>query len=98
MTSMPVSIDGFFYRLWSYKNEFMTREGGGKQVGPLIVVSRWKSLSIPADDSGGVELIGYGLALGILVTIAGTVVWSRRNARDDAAVRRHSGNVTIDVD
>lgn len=97
MTSHPVSIDGFFYRLWSYQNEFMTREGGGKQVGPLIVVSDWRSLAV--NDSGGqeVQVIGYVLALGILAAIIATVWWTRRNAWEDARVRDQSREVKIDL-
>ncbi len=94
MLSHPVAIEGFFYRLWSYKNEFMTREGGGKQVGPLIVVSAWQSMAPPANDDGGVRVIGYALAIGIAVAILATIWWTRRNAKQDAEVRKRAGQTT----
>ncbi|PAY16150.1 hypothetical protein CKO51_28020 [Rhodopirellula sp. SM50] len=98
MLSHPVAIEGFFYRLWSYKNEFMTREGGGKQVGPLIVVSQWQSTAPPTNDDGGVRVIGYALAIGIAVAILATIWWTRRNAKQDAEVRRRaSQTTTIDL-
>ncbi|QDV87514.1 hypothetical protein TBK1r_65450 [Stieleria magnilauensis] len=98
MLSHPVAIEGFFYRLWSYKNEFMTREGGGKQVGPLIVVSQWHSMAPPANEDGGVRVIGYALAIGIALAILATIWWTRRNAKEDAEVRRRaSQTTTIDL-
>lgn len=87
MISYPVSVDGFFYRLWSYQNEFMTREGGGKQVGPLIVVSAWRSLATAEEGDDGVQVIGYLMAAGIFAAIIATLWWTRRNAREDARVR-----------
>ena len=87
MISHPVSIDGFFYRLWSYTNEFMSREGGGKQVGPLIVVSDWRSLARPDQGDEGIEFIGYALAGGVFLAIIATIFWTRRNAKEDARVR-----------
>lgn len=94
MISHPVSIDGFFFRLWSYQNEFMTREGGGKQVGPLVIVSQWRSVEADGADPAGIEFIGYALAMGIFLAIAATVWWSRRNAKLDAEIRDRSRQVT----
>lgn len=98
MISYPVSIDGFFFRLWSYKNEFMARERAGKQVGPLIVVSSWRSREQSEDAGGTIEIIGYGLALSIFAAIIGTVIWTRRNAKQDAKVREsHQQGTKIDL-
>ncbi|WP_145390141.1 hypothetical protein [Stieleria neptunia] len=98
MLSHPVAIEGFFYRLWSYKNEFMTREGGGKQVGPLIVVSAWQSMAPPASDDGQVQVIGYALAVGIAVAILATIWWTRRNAKEDAKARESTlDSIKIDL-
>jgi hypothetical protein len=99
LISQPVSIDGFFYRLWSYRNEFMSRAGGGKQVGPLIVVSRWRSNALPKQAGDGIAFIGYALAAGIFSAIFGTIWWTRRNAREDARVQEQSrGETTIDLE
>ncbi|WP_286177664.1 hypothetical protein [Stieleria mannarensis] len=99
MVGHPVSIDGFFYRLWSYKNEFMTREGGGKQVGPLVVVSAWQSMAPPTDENDEVQVIGYALAVAIVVAILATIWWTRRNAKEDAKVRENAyESVKIDLE
>lgn len=96
MTSEPVVIDGFFYRLWSYTNEFMTREGGGKQVGPLIVVSRWQTVTPQNEPVGGIAYLGYGLAAAVVLSIAATVWWSRKNSRDDEQAKASRKSDTID--
>jgi hypothetical protein len=91
MVSFPIAIDGFFLRLWSYESEFMRREGGGKQVGPLIVASKWYSRQPSAAAEEGIEWIGYALAVAIVLAILGTIVWTRRNAKADAEARRRGG-------
>ncbi len=91
MVSFPVAIDGFFLRLWSYESEFMRREGGGMQVGPLIVASKWYSRQPSAAAEEGIELIGYALAVAIVIAILATIFWTRRNAKADAEARRRGG-------
>lgn len=98
MVSYPVAIEGFFMRLWSYENEFMRREGGGKQVGPLVVASKWFPRRTLTAAEEGIELIGYALAAAIILAIVTTFVWTRRNAKaDDRARRRHSASETIEL-
>ena len=94
MISHPISIDGFFYRLWSYENEFMEREGGGKQVGPLVVVSSWRSREKPSGGGEDLQIIGYVLAIGIVAAIIGTIIWTRRNAKEDARIRESKQQAT----
>lgn len=88
MISHPVRVDGFFFRLWSYDSEFMSRQGAGKQVGPLVMASKWNSLQEADESSGGLEVIGYALAAAIFLCIVATVVWNRVNAQDDRQTRR----------
>jgi hypothetical protein len=98
MVSQPVSIDGFFFRLWSYRNEFMQQQGVDKQVGPLLIASRWRTIAIPDDSGGGVSVLGYVMAVGIILAIVATVLWSRMNARRDAAARAsRPGPEKIDI-
>jgi hypothetical protein len=94
MVSHPISIDGFFYRLWSYENEFMKREGAGKQVGPLVVVSSWRSRDRASAGGEDLQVIGYALAVGIIAAILGTIIWTRRNAKQDAKIRERNQQAT----
>ena len=87
MVSTPVRVDGFFYRLWSYRNEFIDQRGGGSQVGPLMVVSRWRSLEEQPGKNGGIAMLGYAMAGGVIFAIVATFFWSRRNAAGDAQAR-----------
>ena len=97
MLSHPVSIDGFFYRLWSYRNEFMDAEGGGRQLGPLIFAARWRSMETPQEDSDAdLALLGYALALAVVGTILATFLWNRTNAKGDTAAKGEKGE-TIEI-
>ncbi|MCC9600002.1 hypothetical protein LOC67_05465 [Stieleria sp. JC731] len=99
MISHPVTVEGFFYRLWSYSNEFMTKEGGGKQVGPLIVAADWTSRLDPTlEEESGIAWFGYVLAALILGAVLGTFIWQRKNTREDAAIReRNRKPMTINI-
>ncbi|MEL6107958.1 MAG: hypothetical protein AAFU85_18185, partial [Planctomycetota bacterium] len=96
MTSQPVRIEGFFYRLWSYRNEFIDRRGGGNQVGPLIVVSRWKPVEDSTRKDDDIAVLGYVMAAGVILAIFATFVWSRQNATVDAKVRENQ-QVNVDI-
>ncbi|TWU07855.1 hypothetical protein [Stieleria varia] len=87
MINHPVSVDAFFFRLWSYDSEFMTKRGGGKQVGPLLMVARWRSTAPSARSGGGIDVIGYSLLTLLVVTVLGTFLWNRLNAKEDRLVR-----------
>ncbi|OYP34023.1 hypothetical protein CGZ80_16550 [Rhodopirellula sp. MGV] len=99
LVSYPVSVKGFFYRLWSYRNAFMTKEGGGKQVGPLIVAATWNSRLDPSlDEPSGIAWFGYTLAFVILMAVVATVIWQSKNSRQDAAIRKRNRKpVLIDL-
>ncbi|KAA5543249.1 hypothetical protein FYK55_13310 [Roseiconus nitratireducens] len=87
MIRQPVRIEGFYYRLWSYSSEFMTREGGGKQVAPLVVVADWEPLELAPLPEQQVAILGYILAAAIAAAIVGIFLWTRRNAAQDASAR-----------
>lgn len=85
---MQISIDGFFYRLWSYSTDFMRQHGGGEQFGPLLVASRFSNLESTEKDPAGVNVIGWVAALAVLVAILAIWVWNRNEARRDDEIRK----------
>lgn len=94
MLATKISVDGFFYRLWSYQSDYMARHGGGSQFGPLVIASGISDIEPPRGDVVGVSRIGWYLAaltlFAILATIAGSIITSRRDA---AAKRRQQGEL-----
>lgn len=87
MLDHPVVVDGFFFRLWSYSTDFMNRQEAGKQFGPLIVAARFSNNQSDPKESGGVEYIGYFAAIAMVLGIAATAIWTRRNSKEDDAVK-----------
>lgn len=85
--SLPTEVDGFFFRLWSYESDFMTRRGGD-QFGPLIVAGRLRVLSPPGEDPAGVNRIGWVAAAVVLAALAATVVAAWVTHRRDERIRR----------
>ena len=87
MISVPVQVDGFFFRLWSYSSDKMEREGAGDQFGPLLMVAGMTDLRTTEEEGPGVEIIGYLAAIGIVSGLLAALVWTRRNADEDQDVR-----------
>lgn len=85
MISTQVSVDGFFYRLWSYESDFMNQHGGGKQFGPLIIASRIIDREPARTDAVGVSRLGWYFAalvvFGILAAMIGGILSSRRDSK-----------------
>ena len=92
MVSRPIQIDGFFLRLWSYESDYMQRQGGGKQFGPLIIAARVVDLAPDSTDPIGVRLIGWIAAAGVAISLLGIALWSRITASRDSDVRRKRKN------
>ncbi len=88
MVATKITVDGIFYRLWSYESDFMDRHGGGNQFGPLVLAARIVSSEPPHGDVIGVSRLGWYIAglvvFGIVAATLGGILTSRR----DAAVRR----------
>ena len=84
--SVPVDVDGFFFRLWSYESDFMTRRGG-EQFGPMIVAARWTDRRSGEPDPAGVSRIGWWAASAVIAALLAVVVWSIVTGRRDARVR-----------
>ena len=89
--TVPVTIDGFFFRLWSYTSEYMRQFGGGDQFGPLVIVADMTNREPSDADIVGVRRIGWIAAGAMGVGIFALLLWSFIVARRDRAVaeRRH---------
>ena len=87
MISVPMQIEGFFFRLWSYESDFMDRLGGGEQFGPLIVISHMRELNMD-QAAAGVEMIGYIAAAAVILGIVVIAIWTRRTEQSDDAERK----------
>ena len=87
MVTEPVTVDAFFYRLWSYESEFATSRGG-RQVAPLLIATTIESRSAGlAASAGQVQSLGWILAFVVIGSILLTSVVLWRVGRRDAAVK-----------
>lgn len=84
--TIPIEVDGFFFRLWSYSTEYMTQYGGADQFGPLLVAARIQDRSL-SQEPAKVSVIGWIAALGILSAILGIWAWNHRLAKRDREVQ-----------
>ncbi len=82
-----IRVEGFFYRLWGYESDLM-QPHGGKQFAPLIIAGvledRWPSSADPM----GVQIIGKIAAGGVLLAIAGVIVFNLVTRRGDCESRK----------
>jgi hypothetical protein len=84
--SVPIEVDAFFFRLWSYSTDYMDQFGGGKQIGPLLIAARIDGRATAADPAG-VGLIGWLAAIAVLTAIAAIAVWNRFMQKQDRLVK-----------
>ena len=82
-----IQMDGFFFRLWSYETEFMTKNGGGDQFGPLLVAAEIRNVEPDSADPAGVHLIGSVAATAVILGILGIWIWQRRTDSHDRVAR-----------
>ena len=83
-----ISVEGFFFRLWSYESEFMQQNGGDSQFGPLLIAATLRDLEPQSVRSIGVEKIGTAAAGVILFGIVAIWLWLRRLAQQDREVKQ----------
>ncbi|MEM9588561.1 MAG: hypothetical protein AAGA03_14860, partial [Planctomycetota bacterium] len=83
-----VTARGFFFRLWSYESEFMNQRGGGDQVGPLIIAADLSPVTGNAAVESGLKWITWTAAGAVILAILATLIWSVRNSKRDAKLRR----------
>ena len=87
MISQPIQIEGFFFRLWSYSSDFMQRQGGGNQFGPLLMVARMTDRSHVVQAGVGPEIFGYIAAVAVIGAILLVLIWTRYTSSSDRKVR-----------
>jgi len=87
MLSQQLTVDGFFYRLWSYENDLMQRHGGGNQFGPLIMASQIIDSEPPRTDIVGVGKIGQWAAVAAILMMLAAGTWIYITSRQDASAR-----------
>ncbi len=83
---VPITIDAFFFRLWSYSTDFMTQYGGTDQFGPLMVAATIESRQQTDDDPVGVGIIGTIAAFSIFAAIIAIWFWNHTQAKRDQHV------------
>lgn len=87
MLSQQLTVEGFFYRLWSYENDLMQQHGGGNQFGPLVMASQIIDSEPPRTDVVGVSKIGQWAAISAIVMMFAAGTWIYVTSRQDAAAR-----------
>ncbi|HBJ38615.1 MAG TPA: hypothetical protein DDZ51_28470 [Planctomycetaceae bacterium] len=87
MLSQQLTVDGFFYRLWSYENELMQRHGGGNQFGPLVMASQIIDSEPLRTDVVGVAKIGQWAAIAAVAIMLAAGAWIYSTSRQDARAR-----------
>lgn len=88
MAKVPVTVSGFFYRLWSYQSDFMESRGGDDQFAPLIIAGRVTDRRMSDSDAAGIHWIGMFAAVAVALGIAATFWFGRVTQRGDLEARR----------
>jgi len=83
-----ISVDAFFFRLWSYQSDFMNQHGGGNQFGPLLVAARIANREPEGTAVDGLGLIGAIAATTVIAGIVITFLWHRKTTASDRAIRK----------
>lgn len=87
MLSQQLTVEGFFYRLWSYENDLMQQHGGGNQFGPLVMASQIIDSEPPRKDVVGVSKIGQWAAIATVTMMLAAGAWIYATSRQDARAR-----------
>ncbi len=88
LVSTKILVEGFYYRLWSYENQFMKEHGGGNQFGPLIIASQVQDDEPPHTDLVGAAKIGWFIAIITGAVLLAVVIGGLLSSRRDAAAKR----------
>jgi hypothetical protein len=92
-------VEGFYYRLWSYDTEYMRRQAGHQQFGPLLIASQISLPPVETGDPRGAAMIGWGAAIAFLVGLVALAVGLWRAGRRDAeATRRRRAQQAEEVE
>ncbi len=86
--TVPVSVNAFFFRLWSYPTAYMERFGGGDQFGPLLIGADMINREPTSADPAGVKIFGKIAAVAVGMGMLAMLVWSHRIRRGDRVVQQ----------
>lgn len=86
--SVPVTVDGFLFRSWSYQSEYMQQFGDAKQYSPLLIVASFADERMEGTDPIGVGLIGWIAAAATAIAIVSIWIWSRVTLSGDRSARK----------
>ncbi len=84
---VPIRVEGFFYRLWSYESDLM-QSHGGKQFAPLIIAGVIEDRRSNSTDPMGVQAIGNIAAIGVIAAIVGVIIFGVITRRGDRRARQ----------
>lgn len=94
----PAFVNAFFYRLWSFDNQFMTEQAAGQQVAPLLIAAKIDPRPSPKVNKDSVNALGYFMFSMVLLIVIGTVFWTWTNQRKDKRIReRLEKDTTIEI-
>jgi hypothetical protein len=84
--SVAISVDAFFFRLWSYSTDYMDQFGGGNQIGPLLIAARISQRG-EIEDPVGVGRIGWLAAIVVLTAMVAIAIWHVVLGRRDRRIK-----------
>ncbi|WP_246112799.1 hypothetical protein [Allorhodopirellula solitaria] len=84
--TVPIRVEGFFYRLWSYESDFM-QSRGAKQFAPLIIAGVIADQRPDSTDPMGVQAIGNIAAIAVVGAILAAIVFGVVTRRGDRRSR-----------
>ncbi|QEG42798.1 hypothetical protein [Roseimaritima ulvae] len=89
MVRQPLSVQGFYYRQWSYDTEFVQSRHAGRQFGPLLMASRLsvRDVALPADGINWQAVVAGVFLVGLIAIAAGSW-WIGRRDRQHVLRRR----------
>ncbi len=83
---VPIGVEGFFYRLWSYESDLM-QSHGGKQFAPLILAGVIEDERSGSSDPHGVQEIGNIAAVAVIAAIVAMIIFGIVTRRGDRRAR-----------
>ncbi|WP_153557907.1 hypothetical protein [Roseimaritima sediminicola] len=89
MLRVPIRVNGFYYRQWSYDTEYMDAQQAGRQFGPLLMASQIfvRDVRVAGGGIDGQAVVAIAFLVA-LVVIAGGVWWVGRRDRRHVQRRR----------
>lgn len=83
-----ILVEGFLFRLWSYSSQFMDLQGGGSQLGPLLIAADIRDREPPRQPLPGLAWISTLAAIAVIAAVLAIAAWHHRNRGADRRARR----------